>query len=65
MDTTAACYIGSAVAKAQLDIAVRPRGEQWTAPHDEAGLRTLVARLQALRAALGERVPGERGTGDG
>lgn len=52
MDTTAACYIGSAVAKAQLDIAVRPRGEQWTAPHDEAGLRTLVARLQALRPTL-------------
>ena len=46
MDTTAACYIGSAVAKAQLDIAVRPRGEQWTATHDEAGRTALGARVQ-------------------
>jgi transposase len=51
MDTSA-LYIGIDVAKAQLDIAVRPSGEQWTAPHDEAGISTLVARLQALRPTL-------------
>jgi transposase len=40
------------VAKAQLDIAVRPSGEQWTATNDEAGITTLVARVQTLRPAL-------------
>jgi transposase len=44
--------IGIAVAKAQLDIAVRPSGEQWTATNDEAGITTLVARMQTLRPAL-------------
>jgi transposase len=51
MDTSA-LYAGIDVAKAQLDIAVRPSGEQWTASNDEAGLTTLVARLQTLRPAL-------------
>jgi transposase len=36
------------VAKAQMDIAVRPAGERWTVPHDTDGVVTLVARLQAL-----------------
>src|ERR687885_165557 len=40
------------VAKAQLDIAVRPSGEQWTATNDEAGVSTLVARLHALHPTL-------------
>lgn len=33
MDT--AVYIGIDVAKAKLDIAVRPSTEQWVAEHDE------------------------------
>jgi transposase len=51
MDTTA-LYVGIDVAKAQLDVAVRPSGEQWTAPNDEAGITSLVARVQALRPTL-------------
>jgi transposase len=51
MDTSA-LYMGIDVAKAQLDIAVRPSGEQWTATNDEAGITTLVARVQTLRPAL-------------
>jgi transposase len=49
---TSSLYIGIDVAKAQLDIAVRPSGEQWTATNDEAGISTLVARLHALRPTL-------------
>src|ERR671933_2518444 len=51
MDTSA-LYAGIDVAKAQLDIAVRPSGEQWTTTNDEAGITTLVARVQPLRPAL-------------
>jgi transposase len=45
-------YIGLDGATAQLDIAVRPSGAQWVTANDEAGLRTLVARLQVLRPTL-------------
>jgi transposase len=41
-------FVGIDVAKAQLDIAVRPTGERWSAPNDEAGIATLVAQLQAV-----------------
>jgi transposase len=44
--------IGIDVAKAQLDIAVRPTGEQWQVPNDEAGIAALVARLQPLAPTL-------------
>jgi len=47
-----AVYVGIDVAKAQLDIAVRPSAEQWVSPHDEEGITALVARLQALRPTL-------------
>lgn len=40
--------IGIDVAKAQLDIAVRPTGERWRVPNDEAGIAALVVRLQPL-----------------
>lgn len=52
MDADTAVYIGIDVAKAKLDIAARPRAEQWVATHDEEGIAALVARLQALRPAL-------------
>jgi transposase len=47
-----AVYVGIDVAKAQLDIAMRPSAEQWVSPHDEEGIAALVARLQALRPTL-------------
>ena len=54
MDTpgTPSCYIGIDVAKAQLDIAVRPSGAQWRIAHDERGIADLVGRVQALSPAL-------------
>lgn len=45
-------FIGIDVSKAQLDIAVRPSGETWTSPTDEASLTTLVQQLEALRPTL-------------
>jgi len=45
-------FVGIDVAKAQLDIAVRPSGEQWVAPHTETGIATLVGRLVGLAPTL-------------
>ena len=45
-------YVGIDIAKAQLDIAVRPSGAQWVAPHDDAGLNALVERLRGVQPAL-------------
>jgi transposase len=47
-----ACFVGIDVAKATLDIAVRPSGERWSTPNDEAGISALVARLRPLAPAL-------------
>jgi transposase len=44
--------VGIDVAKARLDVAVRPRGDQWQVPNDEAGVADLVARLQPLAPTL-------------
>jgi transposase len=41
-------FVGIDVAKAQLDIAVRPTGERWAVPQTEAGAAELVTQLQAL-----------------
>ena len=49
---TPASFVGIDVAQARLDIAVRPSGEQWTSPHDEAGIAALVRRLQELAPIL-------------
>jgi transposase len=40
------------MAKAQLDIALRPSGERWAVPNDASGVMTLVDRVQALRPTL-------------
>lgn len=40
--------IGIDVAKAELEIAVRPSGERWTAANEASGIRELVARLTKL-----------------
>jgi transposase len=45
-------FVGINVAKAQLDIAVRPTGTRWSAPNDEAGIALLVTQLQALAPTL-------------
>jgi transposase len=41
--------IGIDVSKAQLDVAVRPSGECWQSPNDEAGLQQLIERLRGLQ----------------
>ena len=45
-------FVGIDVAKAHLDVAIRPTGDTWTAPNEEAGLAHLVERLNPLRPAL-------------
>jgi transposase len=46
------CFVGIDVAKAQLDIAMRPSGARWAVPNDAGGVVTLVERLQALHPTL-------------
>jgi len=46
------CCIGIDVAKAPLDIALRPSGERWAVPNDASGVATLVDRVQALHPTL-------------
>jgi len=46
------CFVGIDVAKAQLDIALRPSGERWAVPNDASGVTTLVDRVQALHFTL-------------
>ena len=46
------CFVGIDVAKAQLDIALRPSGERWAVPNDADGVATLVERLQTLHPTL-------------
>jgi transposase len=45
-------YVGIDVAKAPLDIAVRPTGERWAIPHTEAGRQDVLTRLTALPPTL-------------
>jgi transposase len=45
-------FVGIDVAKAQLDIAIRPSGERWSVPNDADGGGTLVERLRPLRPTL-------------
>jgi transposase len=47
-----AIFVGIDVAKERLDVALRPTGETWTVSHDESGVSTLLARLQALPPTL-------------
>lgn len=44
--------VGIDVAKAALDIAIRPAGAHWQVPDDEAGIAVLLARLRPLAPAL-------------
>src|SRR5712691_10675202 len=45
-------FVGIDVAKATLDIAVRPTAETWSAPNDAPGIDALVMRLGALAPTL-------------
>jgi len=45
-------FVGLDVAKATLDIAVRPTAETWSASHDATGIDALVLRLGALAPTL-------------
>jgi transposase len=45
-------FVGIDVAKAQLDIALRPTGERWAAPNEDASIATLVTQLQAMCPVL-------------
>ena len=45
-------FVGIDVAKAQLDVALRPTGERWTVANEDASLTALVAQLQAVAPTL-------------
>jgi transposase len=45
-------YVGIDVAKAQLDISVRPTGDRWAIPNTEAGRQDVLTRLTALPPTL-------------
>lgn len=45
-------YVGIDVAKAQLDVAVRPTGDRWAIPNTEAGRQDVLTRLTALPPTL-------------
>ena len=48
----AGIYVGIDVAKAKVDVAVRPTGESWEVPRDAAGIPQLVAELKTLGPSL-------------
>jgi transposase len=45
-------FVGIDVAKAQLDIALRPTGDRWAVTNDEPGITALVTRLQEVAPQL-------------
>ena len=49
----AGIYVGIDVAKAKVDVAVRPTGERWEVPRDEAGIPQLVSEMKTLGPSLG------------
>jgi transposase len=46
------CFVGLDIAKAHIDVSVRPTAEQWQAEQTDDGIAGLVARLVALTPAL-------------
>ena len=51
--TDATIFAGIDVAKARLDIALRPSGESWSVANDGAGITQVVSRLQELQLGAG------------
>ena len=47
-----ATYVGIDVAKAQVDVAVRPTDDRWEISHDQAGIRQLVSQLKAIEPVM-------------
>jgi transposase len=45
-------FVGIDVSKAQLDVALRPSDDCWHVNNDEAGIASLVERLQAVQPTL-------------
>ncbi len=45
-------YVGIDVAKAQVDVAIRPSDDRWEISHDDAGVRQLVSRLKVLEPVM-------------
>jgi transposase len=45
-------FVGIDVAKAQLDVAIRPTGQRWQVPHTEKAIHELVSRLASLHPSL-------------
>ena len=45
-------YVGIDVAKAQVDVAVRPTDDRWEVSHDETGVRQLVSQLKTLEPVM-------------
>ena len=45
-------YVGIDVAKAQVDVAIRPADDRWRVSHDEAGIRQRVSRLKTLEPVM-------------
>ena len=46
------CFVGIDVAKAQLDVALRPSGERRAVANDASGVETLVDWVQTLHPTL-------------
>src|SRR6202171_5642067 len=49
---TAEIFIGIDVARASLEVAVRPTGEQWSVGNHTVGMAELLVRVRALRPTL-------------
>jgi len=45
-------FVGIDVAKARLDVAIRPSGDYWSVANDSAGIAQVVSRLQELQPEL-------------
>lgn len=50
--TDSPVFVGIDVAKAHLDVALRPLGEPWRVTNDATGIASLVARFDPLQPAL-------------
>ena len=50
--TQEAIYVGIDVAKAGMDVAIRPTDDIWEVSNDEAGIRQMVSRLKPLEPAI-------------
>ena len=48
----AGIYVGIDVAKAKVDVTVRPTGERWEVPRDAAGIPQLVSEMKTLGPSL-------------